>query len=242
VRAKYQVAPDNQTYAFHLPEGYDPTYPLVIDPELVYSTFLGGSGNETGYGIAIDSEGNAYVAGETYSANFPTTAEGFDTNLGGTRDAFVLKVNAAGTGLVYTTFLGGGSSTDLGFGIAVDGEGSAYVVGTTQSSDFPTTVGAFDTSYNSAQDAFVVKLSTDGTELIYATFLGGSSTENGYAITVDGVGNAYVTGKTASAGSNNFPTTAGAFDTSYNGGDDVFIVKFNASGTELVYATFLGDL
>ena len=127
---------------------------------------------------------------------------------------------------------------DCGDGIAVDGAGSAYVTGYTYSTDFPTTPGAFDTSYNGGCDAFVAKLNPAGSGLAYATFLGGSGSDYGYGIAVDGAGNAYVTGYT---GSTDFPTTPGAFDTSYNGGYcDAFVVKLNPAGSGLVYATFLG--
>jgi len=236
VAVNYQVA--GRSYSFSPPEGYDPAYPLVIDPELIYSTFLGGGSGDYGYAIAVDGAGNAYMTGYTCSSDFPITAGAFDANLGGYCDAFVVKVNAAGTGLAYATFLGG-NGWDEGYAISVDGAGSAYVTGSTDSSDFPTTVGAFDTSYNGGyRDAFVVKVNAAGTGLAYATFLGGSDRDHSYAIAVDGAGNAYVTGYTESS---NFPTTAGAFDTSYNGGDsDAFVVKLNAAGTGLTYATFLG--
>jgi len=242
VAVVYQVA--GQSYSFTLPEGYDSTYRLVIDPELVYSTFLGGSSEDYGDAIAVDGAGNAYVTGETHSFNFPTTPGAFDTNCGTDgicnvyyTDAFVVKLNAGGTGLVYATFLGG-SSDDMGYTIAVDGAGNAYVTGRTWSDGFPTTAGAFDTSYNGDfEDVFVVKLNAAGTGLAYATFLGGSDSDRGSGIAVDGAGSAYVTGWTDSS---DFPTTAGAFDTSLNGGDDAFVVKLNAGGTGLAYATFLG--
>jgi len=215
---------------------------------LAYATFLGGNGWDSGWGIAVDEAGNAYVTGETQSSDFPTTTGAFDTSLDGHNDAFVVKLNAAGTGLAYATFLGGGSDYDRGHAIAVDGAGSAYVMGWTDSSDFPTTAGAFDQScgtdgncdfdgQNRYRDAFVVKMNTDGTELAYATFLGGSRNDYGYDIAVDGAGSAYVTGDTNSS---DFPTTPGAFDTSHNGYFDAFLVKVNVSGTGLAYATFLG--
>jgi hypothetical protein len=211
--------------------------------ELVYATFLGGSGGDSSFGIVVDGAGSAHVTGRTYSSNFPTTAEAFDRNHNGDRDAFVVKVSAGGTELVYATFLGG-SGGDGGRGIVVDGAGSAYVTGYTKSFDFPTTAGAFDTSYNGGDDTFAVKVNAGGTGLAYATFLGGSGEDEGDAIVVDGAGSAYVTGLTFSS---DFPTTAGAFDTSYGGGDcpeepchDAFVVKVNAGGTDLVYATFLG--
>ena len=203
---------------------------------LAYATFLGGGDDDRGHAIAVDGAGSAYVTGRTYSSDFPTIAGAFDTNYNGYYDAFVVKVNTAGTGLAYATFLGGGNS-EVGEAITVDGAGSAYVTGETSGSDFPTTLGAFDTSYNGYTEAFVVKVNASGTGLAYATFLGGSHSDWGIAIVVDGASSAYVTGWTRSS---DFPTTPGAFDTSYNGNKDTFAVKVNAAGTDLAYATFLG--
>ncbi|MBI5307397.1 MAG: SBBP repeat-containing protein [Planctomycetes bacterium] len=136
------------------------------------------------------------------------------------------KLNPTGAGLVYSTFLGG-SSDDYGYGIALDASGNAYVTGDTESTDFPTTTGAFDTSHNGGADAFVTKLSPTGSALVYSTFLGGSSYDNGDGIALDASGNAYVTGYTYST---NFPITPGVFDTSFNGGwDDAFVTKLSSS-------------
>ncbi|HEY52038.1 MAG TPA: DNRLRE domain-containing protein, partial [Caldilineae bacterium] len=206
---------------------------------LVYATFLGGNDNDYGQGIAVDGSGSAYVAGNTWSANFPTTPNAFDTSHNGGSDAFMVKLNPAGSGLVYATLLGG-SDDDYGHGVVVGGNGSAYMAGETDSSNFPTTPGAFDTSYNGGDgaDAFVARLNSAGSGLVYATYLGGSRFDAGYGITVNVSGSAYVTGET---GSSNFPTTSGAFDTSYNGGDiDAYVVKLNPAGSGLAYATFLG--
>ncbi len=148
----------------------DSAYPLL------YATFLGGSNSDEGYGSAVDGAGQVYVTGITGSADFPASlGPGYDTSLNGGGDAFVVKLDAAGTALRYATFLGG-SSSDEGAGIAVDTAGSAYVTGYTSSSDFPTTSGAFDTSYNGGSyDVFAAKLNPAGSALAYATFLGGSS-------------------------------------------------------------------
>jgi hypothetical protein len=205
---------------------------------LAYATFLGGSGYNYG-GIAVDGAGSAYVTGETSSRDFPTTPGAFDTSFnGGDRDAFVVKLYPTGSGLAYSTFLGG-RSKDIGRGIAVDGAGSAYVTGWTWSSDLPTTPGAFDTSFNTDYDAFVVKLNPAGSGLAYSTFLGSSQEDRGHGIAVDRTGSAYVTGETWSG---NFPTTPGAFDTRFNGvyGADAFVAKLNPAGSGLAYATFLG--
>ena len=222
-------------YGFAL-GAYDPRYALVVDPGLVYSTYLGGSSFDWGRAIAVDGAGSAYVTGSTDSANFPTTVGAFDASFN-VRDAFVTKLNAAGSALAYSTYLGG-SSADRGLGIAVDGAGSAYVTGDTNSTDFATTVGAFDTTHNGVEDAFVTKLNAAGSALAYSTYLGGSGgVDQGHGIAVDGAGSAYVTGFSGSA---NFPTTAGAFDMSANGLEDPFVTKLNAAGSALAYSTYLG--
>ena len=207
---------------------------------LVYSTFLGGSSGDFGNGIAVDASGNAFVTGYTSSSNFPTTAGAYDATFNGGSDAFVTKLNPTGTGLVYSTFLGGSgssSSSDSGSGIAVDASGNAFVTGYTSSSNFPTTAGAYDATANGGTDAFVTKLNPTGTGLVYSTFLGGSERDYGNGIAVDASGNAFVTGYTDSS---NFPTTAGAYDATANGGSDAFVTKLNPTGTGLVYSTFLG--
>lgn len=220
---------------------YDKGKALVIDPVLTYSTFLGGSSYEISRSIALDSAGNAYVTGQTNSFNFPVTINGYDTTYANYADVFVTKMNADGTQMVYSTYLGG-NSDDRSLGIAVDSSGNAYVTGGTSSTDYPTTPGAFQTGMPGQQyygDAFVTKLNSDGTALIYSTFLGGMNSDQANAIAVDSSGNAYVAG---SSYSSNFPTTPGAFQTSlsttYN--EDAFVTKLNDSGTALVYSTFLG--
>ncbi|HAX80699.1 MAG TPA: hypothetical protein DCY88_33905, partial [Cyanobacteria bacterium UBA11372] len=231
----YILKQDNQV-GFGLGE-YDASKPLIIDPVLTYSTFLGGSGGDQGKGIAVDSSGNVYITGITSSTDFPTTAGAFDSSYnGGNYDIFVSKLNSTGTALVYSTYFGG-NNYDSGEGIATDNLGNAYITGFTQSGDLPTTAGAYDTSLNGIRNAFVTKLNPNGT-LSYSTFLGGNFSDYGSEIAVDSSGNAYVTGNTASS---NFPTTAGAYDTSYNGGNaDVFLTKINPTGTALVYSTLLG--
>jgi Beta-propeller repeat len=220
---------------------YDRRYPLVIDPGLLYSTYLGGGAIDVGYAVAVDGAGSAYVTGDASSADFPTTAGAFDTTYnGGGDDAFVTKFDASGAALVYSTYLGG-SGGDFGYGVAVDDAGSAYVSGVTLSADFPTTAGAFDTTYNGGGDAFVTKLNASGAALAYSTYLGGTGFDSGElvdgAIAVDGAANAYVTSGTSSA---DFPTTVGAFDTTFNGGVDAYVTKADTSGAALGYSTYLG--
>ena len=241
VESRYLLQPDARhpaAYGFAV-GAYDATQPLVIDPGLLYSTYLGGNNSDLGNPIAVDAAGSAYVTGETESNDFPTTAGAFDTSFNGNNDAFVTKLNATGSALVYSTYLGG-SGDDRGHGIALDA-GNAYVTGETESTNFPTTLGAFDTSFNGNVDAFVTKLNATGSApLLYSTYLGGSTADRGFEIAVDGAGGAYVTGQTA-GGTPVFPTTAGAFDTSFNGQTDVFVTKLNATGSApLSYSTFLG--
>jgi len=221
---------------------YDTSEPLVIDPVLSYSTYLGGSGGDAGSGIAVDASGDAYVTGSTGSANFPTTSGALSGNLAGTEDAFVTKLNASGTAIVYSTYLGG-SGYDNAYGIAVDASGDAYVTGLTQSANFPTTGGAFQSQFLGSQDAFVTKLNATGTALVYSTLLGGSTGgDYGTGIAVDVSGDAYVAGVTGSA---NFPTTANAFQrTSYSGFySGAFVSEINTSNSgskSLIYSTYLG--
>jgi len=199
---------------------------------------LGGNEDEFDSDIAADSFGNAYVTGLTQSIDFPTTVGVFDTTYnGGYSDVFVAKINPTGTAFSYATFLGG-SGVDHVLGICLDGTSNAYVTGETRSTDFPTTAGAFDTTFSGGYyDVFVAKLNSTGSILEYSTFLGGDQAETGSAITVDSAGNAHITGMTQSDG---FPTTAGAYDSIFNGGDDVFVVKLNSAGSALKYSTFLG--
>jgi len=217
---------------------YDVNSPLVIDPAIVYSTYLGSTQFDA-IGVTVDTSGNAYVVGQTTSPAFPTTSDSFRPSYGGgTTEVFVTKLDASGSALSYSTFLGG-SSREWGRSIAVDSEGNAYVTGFTESGDFPTTPGAFRRSLSGSADAFVTKLNATGTALLYSTFLGGGSRDEGYGITVDAAGNAYVGGETFS---NNFPT-AGAyqsFNKSYPLTSDAFVTKLNPTGTALVYSTYLG--
>ena len=264
---------------------------------LVYSTFLGGSGNDQGNGIAVDTGGNAYVTGDTLSAGFPTTSGVYQTTLGGNDDAFITKVGAGGASWVYSTYLGG-NYYDYGFAIAVDGGGNAYVTGEAESTNFPTTAGAPQTLLRGSYDGFITKmdptghlaystymggqgqgneievdgkgdafvagsfeggfptstfaykrsiasvsnpvvaeLNPTGTGYLYATYLGGGSTDEGRAIAIDGFGDAYVSGYTTST---DFPTTTGAFQTSLAGGTNAFLSELNSAGSGLVYSTYLG--
>lgn len=198
----------------------------------LYATYIGGNGDDRAYGIAVDSGGNAYVTGSTTSTNFPLRAP-VQAGLRGSRDAFVLKLNASGSGLTFSTYLGG-SGSEYGNAIALDTQGNAYVTGDTTSADFPT-LGPFQGSNKGQRDAFVTKISASGT-LIYSTYLGGNGDDRGAAIAVDASGNAFVTGGTFS---NNFPTL-NPFQALSGGGEDAFVAKLSPGGSSLVYSTYLG--
>ena len=224
---------------------YDPSQPLIIDPSLAYSTYLGGSDNDQANGIALDSAGNAYITGQTFSTNFPLQApeQGTCTPAGSTAvcgtstgksDVFVSKINAAGTALVYSTYLGG-SSLDFGVAVAVDPAGDAYVTGETDSTDFPTH-NPFQTTGDVLGDAFVTEFNPAGSALIYSSYLGGTGTSIGQGIAADSAGNAYVVGTTNAT---NFPV-AGAYQATNQGNSDVFMTKIAAAGTKILYSTYLG--
>ncbi|HTD43587.1 MAG TPA: SBBP repeat-containing protein [Bryobacteraceae bacterium] len=215
---------------------YDAGKPLVIDPVLLYSTYLGGSGVDQGRGIAVDGAGNAYVTGFTSSLDFPAGSPIQVANAGGTFDAFVTKINAAGSARVYSTYLGG-EVTDQGTGIAVDGAGNAYVTGYTNSFDFPTRKAIQSAFALGAEDAFVTKIDAAGSTLLYSTYLGGGGTDLAQGIAVDSAGNAYVTGYT---NSNDFPTASPMQSSNGGNGYDAFVTKINAAGSAYVYSTYLG--
>ena len=202
---------------------------------LVYSTYLGGVGTDSGSAITVDGAGNAYIIGSTFSTDFPTT-NAFQAAKGAQEDAFVAKINASGGAFVYSTYLGG-NGVDQGNGIAVDAAGSAYLTGYTGSSDFPLQSPIRSSNQNSV-DAFVTKLNPAGSALVYSTYLGGSGTDFGAAIAVDSSGSAYVTGAVAS---DDFPLV-NPIDPKLGSHavDDVFVTKFNPSGSALVYSTYLG--
>jgi beta propeller repeat protein len=230
VTARYQVAAEG-TVGFTL-GAYDATRPLILDPALVYSTYLGGSGLEEGYGIAVDGAGNVYSTGFTLSANFPTTNPQ-QAIFGGDWDAFVIKLDATGSP-VYSTYLGG-SGLEWGESIATDSTGNAYVAGYTDSDDFPT-ANALQATPGGGDDGFVSKLDPTGAVPVYSTYLGGSRNDFIRSIALDSAGNAYVTGYTEST---DFPHATPLPPTT-RGGVDSFVSKLGPTGADLLYSVYLG--
>jgi len=202
---------------------------------LLYSTFLGGSELDRCQDLALDAAGNAVLTGLTYSANFPVTPYALDAGYSGSYDVFVSRLNAAGSALLYSTYLGG-KDIDIANGLAVDADGAIALTGLTESADFPATPGAYDITYNGERDAFVSLLNSAGDALLYSTFLGGGFQDEGRAVTLDLAGRAIIAGNTQSR---DFPTTPGAFDNDYLG-SDIFIARLNGAGSALSYSTFLG--
>lgn len=205
--------------------------------KLIYSTYLGGSNTDSAGGIAVDANGDAYVTGETTSANFPLSNPYQSTNPGGS--AFVSKLSPDGSSLVYSTFLGG-TGQSSGQGIAVDSSGEAILTGWTLATNFPV-VNPYQSAHaadNGDTDAFVTKFSADGSSLVYSTYLGGNSNDEALGIGLDSSGSAYVAGITYSS---NFPTTPGAYETTYSAaeGGVSFLTKFSPSGENLAYSTLL---
>jgi hypothetical protein len=227
---------NDNTITFALNADYDHSQPLIIDPSLVYSTYLGGNSTDTGYDIAIDTSGNAYLTGQTNSSNFPTASPFQAANGGGgLNDTFVTKMNATGSALIYSTYLGG-SGADGGRSIVIDSSNNAYITGQTSSTNFPTSA-PFQAANGGTSDAFVTKLNAAGSGLTYSTYLGGSGNDYGLGLAIDSSNNVYLSGQTLST---NFPTSSPFQAANGGGSGDAFIAKMNTSGSALTYSTYLG--
>ncbi len=236
IEGRYEITGGN-SFGFSIGAGYNPALPLVIDPVLSYSTYLGGSGGDYGYDLAIDEAGIAYVMGETYSTDFPTL-DPYQTDQGQS-DVFISKLSSDGSSLIYSTYLGG-NYQDRGHDIILDESGAMYVTGFTYSTTFPV-VNAYQGTNQGSVDAFVTKLNSSGNSLIYSTYLGGSAQDLGWGgIAVDESGAAYISGQTFSP---DFPTVnpfqASPGDPGLLYGD-AFVSKLGPDGSYLVYSTYLG--
>jgi hypothetical protein len=205
---------------------------------IVYSVLIGGSQGDSASALAIDDDGNAYLTGDTGSSDFPTALFTYDSVLGGTVDSFIMKIGPSGSTILRSTYIGG-TDVENSYDLAIDSEGSAYIAGVTESSNFPTTAGTYDPTRGGDSDVFVTKLNPSGLSLAYSTFLGGiSDFETAHSITVDSLGRAYVAGM---AHTGTFPVTPGSFSTVHETSpSDCFVTKFNSSGSALVYSTLIG--
>jgi hypothetical protein len=232
VESRFALGETAGSYGFAL-DAYDSSRPLVIDPGLLYSTYLGGTAFEEARHVALGPDGSMHVTGVTTSPTFPSTAGVFDPTRDGSSDGFVMKFDAGGS-LVYATFIGG-SGPDNAASVALDFSGDAYVAGWTDSTDFPTTPGALETSLNASQDGFVAQIAPDGSALVYSTYLGGQGNTVATDVAVGADGSAVVIGDTQQ-----FPTTLGAFDETLSGLEDGFVAKLSPDGSTLDYATYLG--
>lgn len=231
---------DSLTIGFEILSPYNPEFDLIIDPVLIYSTFIGGSSDDSNYlgDMVKDSQGNIYSCGQSTSVNYPTTPGAYDVTLNGSSDCVIYKLNSSGTSLIYSTYVGG-SGFDHYVSIEIDQlTNEVYLVGTTESANFPTTPGAYQTTYaGGAYDVIVAKLNSNGNALIYSTFVGGSINDQGTDMKIDSLGCAYVTGQT----SGGFDITPGVYQTAYGGNVwDAFAFKLNPTGSSLIFSTYLG--
>lgn len=245
IECKFKQNSESQ-FSFDLGK-YNPDFALVIDP-IVWSTFIGGSENDVASSITIDGVGNIYIAGGTNSENFPTSSGTYDDiyekGLNGEFDAIISKLSSDGSSLIYSTFIGG-SSADFANGITLDKSNNIYITGNTTKAkiSFPTTSGAFSENHKGNVDSFVSKLSSDGNNLLYSTYVGGFLTDIANGICLDDSNNVYIAGET---NSKNFPVTSGAYDETFsegpNGQSDVFISKLSNDGSKLLYSTYIGGV
>jgi hypothetical protein len=218
-------------------DSYD-NFQQLSTESILYSTLVGGNEWDEALDIVIDADNNAYVTGYTWSTDFPTSDTANNKTLGGECDVFVFKLNADGSDLIYSTYIGG-YSWDEGKAITLDSENNAYVTGYTLSDDFPTSADAYNkTREQGGSDAFILKLSPDGSDLLYSTFFGGYSQETAWDIALDDSNNIYITGETASE--EDFITTANAFNRTFGGYSDGFLSKFSADGSTLLYSSYIG--
>jgi Thrombospondin type 3 repeat/Beta-propeller repeat len=230
---------NDHTFGFEINSNYRRDLPLIIDPVLDYSTYVGGTANDYGRGIALSSAGHAYITGFTASADFPVVGAYDATYNGGGAlgfDGFITKMNIGGDTIYYSTYFGGTTGEDRSLAIAVNPAGQAFVTGTTYSTDFPT-VTPYQATNAGDRDVFVLKLSAAGNSIVYSTYIGGTALDIGSDIVINSSGEAFVTGYTQSAG---YDVAGTPFDNTLGGTEDAFITRLNAGGNSLVASTFFG--
>ncbi len=232
VEGRFRLVGGN-AYGFDVTSVPSLDHPLIIDPQMAWSTFIGGTSLENANDVAMDRAGNVYITGYTTSGDFPTTGGAHDTSYNGSGDVFVSKFSGGGQ-LLWSTYMGG-SGQDVARGVTAHASGAVHVTGSTTSSNFPVTAGAYDTTHNGAKDVFIARLGSTGA-LQRATYLGASSDDEGFDIASDETGNICVAGVTRSS---SFPTTAGAYDRTLGGSKDAFVSKFSSGGA-LLWSTYLG--
>jgi hypothetical protein len=234
VQASYRLYGKNR-YGFAV-QGADPSLPLVIDP-ILQATYLGGSGDDAAYALAIAGSGDVYVAGRTYSTDFPNTTGGAQASNGGGFDAFVARLNGTLTSILQSTYLGG-SNIDEAVALAIGPSGDVYVAGLTASPNFPNTSGGAQANYGGGSDAFVARLNGTLTSILQSTYLGGSGNDGAFALAIAPSGDVYVAGLTVSP---DFPNTSGGAQASHGGGlYDAFVARLNATLTSNPQSTYLG--
>lgn len=240
VATRFAVSADG-TVSFVLPDGYDTSQPLTLDPTLLYASYLGGSGEDNADAVAIDASGNMFVSGLTASIDFPTTVGVFQSSASGAYDVYVAKLNNAGSSLIYSTYIGGSGSLDYGLGLGVDDTGSAYITGVTDSTDFPTTPGSAQPVFGGGTDAYLTKLNPSGSALLYSSYFGGPGSDLAFDVAVHPTtGVAWITGRAAAG----YPTSGNAYAWDFIGGaNDIFVSRVAttlADAASLPYSTFIG--
>ncbi len=229
----------NETYAegnvYYYFDGFISKFDSNLST-LLSSTFIGGSDDDYAHDLAIDSSGNIFITGKTYSSDYPVTEGAYDTTYNGLRDVFVSRLDNNLSSLLSSTFIGG-SDNEYAHVLAIDSSGNVFITGRTESSDYPVTEGAYDTSYNGLRDVFISRFDNNLSNLLSSTFIGGSDNEYLDAIGIDSSGNVFVAGGTLS---DNYPTTPGAYDTTYNGIKDVFVSRLDNNLSSLLSSTYIG--
>jgi len=233
VVSSYELTGDGSTVGFHIGE-YDDSWPLVIDPELTYCTYLGGSKGDWYGRSEVDGSGNLYITGFT-EGTFPVTQGSYDTTHEGVYDVFVCKMGNMGNSMTWATYIGG-AGVDEGASISIDSSCDIYIAGETRSNDFPTTTGAYQGTYGGdITDCYVLKLNSTGDRLIYSTYLGGPEVDQLFGLDTDSQGSAYVTGRTMG----DFPTTSGCFCSTFTPDEgNIFVSKLDDDGSDLSYSTY----